>query len=108
MSDLAKDLEALSSAEDFFAYFGLDYDPRIMAACRLHILQRFHDKLSRLETLDSLGDAAKRAVYRAQLEQAYADFVSGTPLTERVFPGLRRMKGAFVALSSVRLPPGQG
>jgi nitrogenase-stabilizing/protective protein len=108
MSDFDKDLEALSSAEDFFAYFGLDYDPRVMAACRLHILKRFHDKLSRLETLDSLDEAAKRAAYRVQLQQAYGDFVSGSPLTERVFPGLRRMKGAFVALSSVRLPPEQG
>jgi nitrogenase-stabilizing/protective protein len=108
MSNLDKDLEALSSAEEFFTYFGLAYDPRIMAACRLHILQRFHDKLARQENLDSLDDAAKRAVYRVQLEQAYGDFVTGSPLTERVFPGLRRMKGAFVALSSVRLPPGQG
>jgi nitrogenase-stabilizing/protective protein len=107
MTPLAKALEDLSSAEDFFAFFGLDYDPRVLAASRLHILKQFHDNLAAVADLENLDEPAQRAVYREQLSQAYATFVTGSALTMRVFPRLREPRGAFVALSSVRSKSGQ-
>jgi nitrogenase-stabilizing/protective protein len=104
MTRLAKELEALSSAEEFFAYFGLDYDPRVLAASRLHILKRFHDNLAAIADLETLDEAAERAAYREQLRLAYATFVGGSALTMRVFPRLREPRGAFVALSAIRAP----
>ena len=104
MTSLTNDLEALSSAEEFFAYFGLDYDPRVLAASRLHILKRFHDNLAAVAGLAALDDVAQRAAYREQLSRAYATFVGGSALTMRVFPRLREPRGAFVALSAVRAP----
>ena len=104
MTSLAKDLKALSSAEEFFAYFGLDYDPRVLAASRLHILKRFHDNLENVADLEALDEAGERAAYREQLSRAYATFVTGSALTMRVFPRLRESRGAFVALSAVRAP----
>lgn len=104
MSALIKELEGLSSAEEFFAHFDVAYEPRILAACRLHILKRFHDYLDGIAGLDQLDDAAKRAVYRDQLQRAYADFTNGPALRQDAFPRLARMKGAFIALSAVRLP----
>ncbi len=108
MSDLEKDLSGLSGAEDFFAYFGLAFDTQVIAASRLHILKQFHDNLATIDGLEALGEDAKRAVYREQLARAYQRFVAGTALTERVFPRLALAKGAFVALSSLRLPPKPG
>ena len=104
MSGFAAEIAALSSAEDFFAYFELPFDARVLAASRLHILKRFHDNLALIDGLEALDDDAKRAVYRAALQRAYQSFVAGSALTERVFPGVMRMQGAFVALSAVRLP----
>lgn len=104
MSEFAQDLAKLSSAEDFFTYFGVAFDARVLAACRLHILKRLHDKLACIDGLDALDDTAKRILYRQQLAHAYADFVSGPALSQGVFPRLLRQRGAFVALSSVRLP----
>lgn len=104
MSGFAAEIAALSSAEDFFAYFELPFDARVLAASRLHILKRFHDNLARIDGLEAQGDDAKRAVYRAELQRAYQSFVTGSALSERVFPGLMRMQGAFVALSALRLP----
>ena len=103
MTPFAQELAKLSSAEDFFIYFGVEFDARVMAACRLHILKRFHDHLGRIEGLDALDDAAKRVVYRQQLASAYADFVTSPALAQGAFPRLRSVKGAFVALSSVGL-----
>ena len=107
MSSFAEEIAALSSAEEFFAYFKLPFDPRVMAASRLHILKRFHDNLAGIGGLEIRGDGVKRDIYRAELARAYESFVTGSALTERVFPGLMRMKGAFVALSAVRLPRSQ-
>ena len=39
MSVLAE-LEKLSSAEDFFSYLKVDYDPALLRVARLHILKR--------------------------------------------------------------------
>lgn len=104
MSIFDKELAGLSSAEDFFAYFGLAFDPQIVAASRLHILKQFHDNLGAVQGLETLPDAEKKRVYRSELSRAYQRFVAGTALTERVFPKLAEAKGAFVALSSLRAP----
>lgn len=102
MSDFSGDLERLSSAEDFFGYFQVDFDPKVVAVNRLHILRRFHDYLARIKDLDTWDDEAKRAAYREELARAYGDFVASSAREEKVFPIFRFGKGAFVALSSVR------
>ena len=102
MSRLLRDLADLSSAEDFFAYFELAFDPKVMAVGRLHILKRFHDKLSRVDGLELLDVKAIRDVYCRQLADAYSEFAAGAAPAGPVFPGLGRMGGGFVALSNVR------
>jgi nitrogenase-stabilizing/protective protein len=104
MTTLASELKSLSSAEDFFAFFGLDFDPRVLAACRLHILKRFHDNLSKIEALDDMDERAQREAHREQLRSAYTDFATNANLTRRLAAEAQRMRGAFVALSAVRLP----
>jgi len=102
MSERLRDLADLSSAEDFFAYFDLAFDPKVMAVSRLHILKRFHDNLSRVDGLQSLDDPATRDIYRRQLADAYCEFAAGVTPAAPAFPGLGRMGGGFVALSNVR------
>ncbi len=102
MNQLWRDLADLSSAEDFFAYFDVTFDPKVMAVSRLHILKRFHDNLSHVDGLESLDDPATRGVYRRQLADAYSELAAGGASTAPAFPGLGRMGGGFVALSNVR------
>ena len=102
MSQFWRDLADLSSAEDFFAYFDLTFDPKVMAVRRLHILKRFHDNLSRVDGLELLDVKATRDVYRRQLADAYCEFAAGAAPAAPAFPGLGRMGGGFVALSNVR------
>ena len=105
MSDFSSELAKLSSAEDFFGHFQIEFDPKVMAVNRLHILKRFHDYLARIEGLDTLDGDAKRATYRQELVRAYGDFVTSSARAEKVFPVFRLARGAFVALSSVRPLP---
>ena len=49
LMSIETDLENLESAEEFLDYFELEYDAGIVQVNRLHILQRFHDYLSKGE-----------------------------------------------------------
>lgn len=79
-------LAELTSAEDFLAYFGIEFDPATVQINRLHILQRFHDYLAKEPNGNASGDDVERAnAYRRCLRQAYEDFVKSDALTEKVF-----------------------
>ncbi|TAJ79582.1 MAG: nitrogen fixation protein NifW [Gallionellaceae bacterium] len=103
MDELTLDeaLEDLVSAEDFLDYFGIEYDTPVVHVNRLHILQRFHNYLGK-ETLPEAEDA-RRAVYVANLQRAYQDFVRSDALTEKVFKvfHMHEPQTKFVPLSSI-------
>ena len=82
---LTEALAELVSAEDFLDYFDVPYAASVVQVNRLHILQRFHDYLSRQIPNLPPGDDAQRSIYRLWLERAYKDFESSDALTEKVF-----------------------
>lgn len=104
---LAESLEDLVSAEDFLEFFDVAYDPKVVQVNRLHILQRFHDYLSRQAPNMPPEESAQRGIYRLWLERAYQDFVESDALTEkvfRVFHNTKRPDGGssqFVSLERV-------
>lgn len=83
-SELDLDLDELSSAEDFLDYFGIDYDPSVVHVNRLHILQRFHDYLGKVDE-PAQDEQARYEEYTYWLTQAYRDFVGSDAQTEKVF-----------------------
>lgn len=104
--DLRARLDALSSAEDLFDFFGVAYDERVLHGSRLHIMKRLNQYLAEHD-LDELSDAALFDLARAGLERAYADFVGSTPREQRVFETLERRGRAaagFVGLDALRPP----
>ncbi len=76
-------LSQLSSAEEFFRYLDLPFDPAVLNVARLHILRRMGDNLRKAAA--EPDEARARAYFRAHLERAYEDFVRSSPITERVF-----------------------
>jgi nitrogenase-stabilizing/protective protein len=76
-------LTKLSSAEDYFRFLGVSYDPAVLNVARLHILRRMGDNLR--EAGMEPDEEKARAYFRAHLERAYQDFVKSTPIKERVF-----------------------
>ncbi len=87
MSVLAE-LEKLSSAEDFFSYLKVDYDPALVRVARLHILKRMGKYLA----AKNFSGASEQRIFeeaRETLIQAYGDFTASSPLDERVFKVLR-------------------
>jgi nitrogenase-stabilizing/protective protein len=80
-------LSRLSSAEEFFQFLDVPYEPAVLHVSRLHILRRMGDYLRNSST-ETDGETL-RASLRMHLAQAYEDFVSSTPLNERVFKVLK-------------------
>lgn len=83
-TDLELDMDELSSAEDFLEYFEIPFTPSVVHVNRLHILQRFHDYLSKVEAMPEDEDE-QRAIYASWLSKAYSDFVESDAVTEKVF-----------------------
>jgi len=96
-------LKALSSAEDFFAFFAVPYDESVVQVMRLHILKRFYQYLHRAEGMAGLEEVELYRRYRALLAQAYQDFLSSTPAQEKVFKVFQDADGSrHVPASSLR------
>ncbi|MFN3623602.1 MAG: nitrogenase stabilizing/protective protein NifW [Hyphomicrobium sp.] len=87
-SDVLTRLRAASSAEDFFSILGLPYEETVVRVARLHILKRMGQYLAR-EDFSGLSPETITARCRANLERAYADFTTSTPIEQRVFKVLR-------------------
>jgi nitrogenase-stabilizing/protective protein len=101
-------LKKASSAEDFFALLGVAYDPKLVNVARLHILKRMGQYLAS-EDLDGVPPADATLRCKAVLERAYADFVTSSPIDERVFKVLKDAvapstpsKPAFVPLDALK------
>ena len=91
-----EELKDLVSAEDFLDYFGVRYDATVVHVKRLHILQRYHDYLSRQEA----GKEPSYEAYRYWLVKAYEDFLHSDAQTEKVFAVFQRADGSsFMPLS---------
>jgi len=103
---MLEQLNKASSAEDFFALLGVDYDPRHLNVVRLHILRRMGQYLVS-EDFEGQPDAVVTERCKAVLEQAYADFVTSSPLEQRVFKVLKDAVAppkppVFVPLSTLK------
>jgi nitrogenase-stabilizing/protective protein len=81
-------LKSLPSAEEFFKFLDVPYEPQVLHVSRLHILRRMGEYL-RGESFAEGDDGAIREKCRAHLQKAYQDFVKSTPIQERVFKVLK-------------------
>jgi nitrogenase-stabilizing/protective protein len=99
--NVLEQMSKLSSAEDFFRYLDVTYDPAILNVARLHILRRMGEYLRNAS--NETDETKARAFYRAHLERAYLDFVNSSPIKERVFKvhkdAVRPNNPTFVRLS---------
>jgi nitrogenase-stabilizing/protective protein len=81
-------LGGLSSAEDFFSFLEVPFDPAVVQVARLHILRRMGQYLKgsqRDGAFDDMDDMKIRGLCRDHLDQAYQDFVASSPIQERLF-----------------------
>jgi nitrogenase-stabilizing/protective protein len=93
MNTLAEELARLESAEAFFEYFDLAYDPHTLNVSRLHILKRFNQYLARAGGIDAFETTLARERCRDLLAAAYKDFIASSGVEQRVFRVFQRARG---------------
>ena len=91
-SSITRPLSAASAAEDFFTLLGVPYDAKVVNVARLHILRRMGQYITR-EDFDGVPESVIAARCKANLERAYEDFVTSSPLDQRVFKVLKDAVG---------------
>jgi len=103
-ADLEDDLSELEGAEDFLNYFDIAFEPTVVHAYRLHILQRYHDYIVKVETPPA-NERERKALYAELLSKAYQDFVESDPKTEKVLQIYKSLdqqaEPAFVPMSDL-------
>ncbi|WP_343674243.1 nitrogenase stabilizing/protective protein NifW [Paraburkholderia heleia] len=103
MQGFIKQLESLSSAEDFLQFFRISFDQKVVNVSRLHILKRFFQYIRQQDALPQDNEAAVFALYHGLLLKAYNDFVISTPAEEKVFKVFQDVNGRqHVSLDNLR------
>ena len=79
------------TAEDYFKFFGLPYDPKVVNVYRLHILKHFAKQLAELHVNRTAPDTAEHVLtdYRDALVRSYLAFTTATAMDHRVFKVLQ-------------------
>lgn len=91
-------LGRLSSAEQFFATLGIDFDPHVLNVHRLHILKRFNELVD-FKALDGLDDATIETRCHDALEAAYRQFAGGDGT--KSFKVFQQQATGFVPLTAI-------
>lgn len=86
--NVLEQLNKTSDAEGFFKLLDVEYDPKVLNVCRLHILRRMGQYLVS-EDFGGVSNEDVAARCKSFLEQAYQDFLVSTPLDQRVFKVLK-------------------
>ncbi|MEM8603183.1 MAG: nitrogenase-stabilizing/protective protein NifW [Cyanobacteria bacterium P01_H01_bin.121] len=81
-----EDFDALVDAEEYFQFFGLEYDPQIVSVNRLHILKKFSNFMRELrgETAQ-MSEAETLDAYKTALQNAYNLFTTSSGVEEKLF-----------------------
>ncbi|MBE0506711.1 MAG: nitrogenase-stabilizing/protective protein NifW [Marinospirillum sp.] len=101
LEDFEDALQELESAEDFLLFFQVDFDARVVQVNRLHILQRFHNLLSKTSLPEDLDQ--RFSVHQTLLQQAYQSFVHSSAQQEKVLKVFNRGQpgSGFVSLGAI-------
>src|ERR671933_1588979 len=76
----------LIDIEEYFEFFKLTYDCRIVNANRLHILKKFSHNIKKIDAdFAGMSKEDRLSLYRVALQQTYEVFLNPTPLEQKLF-----------------------
>lgn len=76
----------LVDAEEYFDFFQLPYDQKVVNINRLHILRKFSEFMKEIDdNYTDLSSSDRLNKYREALEKAYQVFLDSTPQEQKLF-----------------------
>lgn len=85
MTKTIEEFKKLTDAEEYFKFFELDYDPKLVNVNRLHILKKFSQFISEIDGNSELSNEEKLNQYSLALQQAYQTFLESSPQEQKLF-----------------------
>ncbi|OKH27815.1 nitrogenase-stabilizing/protective protein NifW [Chroogloeocystis siderophila] len=93
---------SLVNTEEYFEFFRLPYDARIVQVNRLHILKLFSQYIREIDANNpDLNQTEKLSLYRQALERAYEVFLNSTPLEQKLFKVFNEKPKNIVMLTEI-------
>lgn len=71
------EFQQITDTEDFFDFFDLEYDERLVNAKRFHIMKKFGELVDKAKEHDMGGDAKLLEYYKFSLITVYKNFENG-------------------------------
>ena len=75
--DRLKEFESLTDTEEYFDFFDLEYDERLVYVKRFHILKKYGEMIEKAQTQDFEDDNKKLDYYKFALITVYKNFENG-------------------------------
>ncbi|MGH1395092.1 MAG: nitrogenase-stabilizing/protective protein NifW [Trichormus sp.] len=85
MTKNIEEFKKLTDAEEYFKFFELEYDPKLVNVNRLHILKKFSQFISEIDSNSELSNEEKLNQYSLALQQAYQTFLESSPQEQKLF-----------------------
>lgn len=101
MTGTLAEFNQITDAEQYFEFFGLDYDPVTVNVNRLHILKKFSNDIRQINAIDGLGEAERLQKYCEALVNAYDLFLSSTGVEQKLFKVFHDKPKNVVMLSEI-------
>jgi nitrogenase-stabilizing/protective protein len=89
----------LKTAEEYFEFFGLDYDSKVVSVNRLHILQKFSQLIREIDSNQPEQQIIED--YRQALQTAYCVFLTSTSVEQKLFKVFQDRPKNVVMLSEI-------
>ncbi len=104
MQGTLAEFERLVDAEQYFDFFNLPYDPKVVNVNRLHILQKFAQSMQKINAA-STPEAERLAAYRTALQESYTAFLDSTAQEHKLFKVFQRKPQNVVMLKDIATTP---
>jgi nitrogenase-stabilizing/protective protein len=102
MSGDYETFKQIVDAEEYFKFFDLPYDVRVVDVNRLHILKKFSSYIQEVDEQNpGMSFTDKLNFYRAALEKAYACFLESTPQEQKLFKVFNQKPKNVIKLTEI-------
>jgi nitrogenase-stabilizing/protective protein len=102
MAQTLEEFNKLVDAEDYFKFFELEYNQKVVHVNRLHILQKFSANIKEIDKNNSgLNDSELLGKYREALNNAYQLFIESTPQEQKLFKVFHQKPKNVVKLTEI-------
>ncbi len=94
--------QKLKEAEEYFDFFQIPYDQKVINVNRLHILKKFSQYIQEIErNYTDLSPKDKLTKYCEALQKAYQVFLESTPYEQKLFKVFNQKPKNVITLTEI-------